>query len=221
MCETLLLKKQNPLREFTLPAEIKYIDDENSQRKTPLYKRLPVLRKSRENRNNFTLQQTFCICLLSPFCKITLKKPSRRSSVTEQFFRIGNIYFADNSETEVNAFLKKRCDEMYATDVISGVPEKTAMRRYQNNKKIEMIHFLSDLVFFNGYNLTYSGKQGKITNTLENIDRAEWNGFSLKFDVIIPKLIEANHLLLEKVNHSEGDYIVDSKIFNGNFLYSA
>ncbi|ELP87767.1 hypothetical protein EIN_411200 [Entamoeba invadens IP1] len=222
MCEyTSPYVKQNVLRSFTLPAEIKLNNnEETSPRKTPLNKRLPVLRKSRENRNNFTLQQTLCVCLLSPFCKVSVHKPTRRSSVTEQFFRISSLQFPDGTSIDVASFLKARCDTMYYSDLKSGVSDKTATRRYQNNKKIEMIHFLSDLLFMCGYEVNSSCKGGKIgMNVLEGINSVQWGQCVIVYDNIIPKLIEANHMLLKSTIDSENDYVVDSTVFNGNFFY--
>ncbi|GAB1222732.1 hypothetical protein ENUP19_0121G0086 [Entamoeba nuttalli] len=190
--------KEQGIRNYTLPPEIKINGDENRVCKTPIEKRIPVLRASREARNNFTLQQTLCICLLSRWCRITIKKPTRRSCVTEQFFRINSIEHEED-KIDVYSFLKKRCNEMYLFDIQRGVSEKTAIRRYQNNKKIEVIHLMEDILREYGVELetkTTEGKSG--INRLENITGIYISNQVIPFDGLIMNLIEINHILTQQ-----------------------
>ncbi|GAB1222700.1 hypothetical protein ENUP19_0121G0175 [Entamoeba nuttalli] len=209
--------KEQGIRNYTLPPEIKINGDENRVCKTPIEKRIPVLRASREARNNFTLQQTLCICLLSRWCRITIKKPTRRSCVTEQFFRINSIEHEED-KIDVYSFLKKRCNEMYLFDIQRGVSEKTAIRRYQNNKKIEVIHLMEDILREYGVELetkTTEGKSG--INRLENITGIYISNQVIPFDGLIMNLIEINHILLNNVLQSNGELIIDQNQFSFNF----
>ena len=207
-------KQDKSLRLYTLPPEIKCEREDKRVCKTPIEKRMPILRASRESRNNFTLQQTLCICLLSQHCKIVIKKPTRRSSVTEQFFRIESI-IVNEEEIDISSFLKKRCNDMYLSDMESGVTEKTANRRYQNNKKIELIHLMEDYLHFFGVEFQTKKCESKIgINKLENIIGIYNQDEKLiLFDDIISHLIEINHVLLQSLLDSQGELIVDKNQF--------
>ena len=200
--------KNKKLRNITLPPQIK--SEDNRICKTPIEKRIPILRASRESRNNFTLQQTLCICLLSQFCKIIIKKPTRRSSVTEQFFRIESI-IVNEEQIDISSFLKKRCNSMYLSDIESGVTEKTASRRYQNNKKIEIIHLMEDYLLYFGVEIKTKKCESKIgINKLENIIGIVNRENYIHFDDIISKLIDINHILLKTLLESNGELIIDN-----------
>ena len=207
-------KQSKSLRLYTLPPEIKNEREEKRVCKTPIEKRMPILRASRESRNNFTLQQTLCICLLSQHCKIVIKKPTRRSSVTEQFFRIETIII-NEEEIDVSSFLKKRCTDLYLSDMESGVTEKTANRRYQNNKKIEIIHLMEDYLRFFGVEFKTKQSESKIgINKLENIIGIyNQNETLILFDDIVSHLIDINHILLQTLLDSQGELIVDKNQF--------
>ncbi|ELP94649.1 hypothetical protein EIN_498590 [Entamoeba invadens IP1] len=140
---------------------------------TPLEKRIPILQASRTLRNFQTLQQCLCICLLSEMADITIKQPAKKSVVTQQYMRIKSIDFGDGEVLVLTEFLKRRCVEQKNDDIARGVPCKTATRRLQNNKKIELLHLLIDLLVVRcGYEFESKYTEGKIgTNKQESIKK--------------------------------------------------
>ncbi|KAL7717590.1 TATA-binding protein-associated phosphoprotein [Entamoeba marina] len=124
-------------------------------------KKAPVLRASRVYRNYQTIQETICIALLNQFSDISIKQPTKKSVVTQQFMRINTISFGDEDDIDVTGFLRGRCLDHKNFDLKSGVSTKTADRRYQNNKKIEMLHLLIDLLMVNGYHFKTKTTEGK------------------------------------------------------------
>ncbi|ELP95217.1 hypothetical protein EIN_430130 [Entamoeba invadens IP1] len=108
-----------------------------------------------------------------------------------------------------------RGDQKLKHDMALGASKKTATRRYQNNKKIEVIHLMEDLLLELGFELitkTLSGKNG--VNRLESILEASRNGSSITFKSLTTGLVKTNHKLLKIVSKSKSEYSVNSKVFN-------
>ncbi|KAL7723016.1 TATA-binding protein-associated phosphoprotein [Entamoeba marina] len=95
-------------------------------------------------------QQAVYICLLNSVCEITFSKPVKSCKSTTQFFSIKQLKF-ENDIIDVENFLQLRSCDKLKRDRISGVPNKTASRRYDNNKFSECLHLLMDILIENGY----------------------------------------------------------------------
>lgn len=178
--------------------------------RTPLQKRIPSLKASREIRNSQTLQQSLCICLLSQFCDITIKQPARKSVVTQQYMRLKTLDFGNGEEISVGDYLKTRCLDM-KNDDLTHVSEKTATRRYQNNKRIELLHLLIDLLMIRGdYEFETKTVYGKMkTNKLETILAVYRDGKCVvKEDELNKKAETINSYLVAKMAQTTKEFVI-------------
>ena len=140
-------------------------------------RRTIVLEASREFRNSQTIQQSILLGLLNNYCSITISQPAKKSTVTGQFIRVLSLDFGNGDEIQIDEFLKKRCSEQMKKDIEDGVSQKTALRRYQNNKKIEQIHLLMDILVEKGYRFQTRKMKGKLeTKKLEMICSMQFQG---------------------------------------------
>ncbi|ELP95207.1 hypothetical protein EIN_429830 [Entamoeba invadens IP1] len=181
---------------------------------TPLEKRIPVLKASRESRNFQTLQQSLCIGLLSSICEVTIKQPAKKSVVTQQYMRIKSLDFGDGEILVVNEFLKKRCIEQKNDDVVHGVPQKTAVRRFQNNKKIELLHLLIDLLEIRGgFDFESKYTEGKVgTNKQESIKKVMKEGcVIIGAENLIEKADCVNKIITDKLANCKKELIIKRK----------
>lgn len=200
-----LLLTQTP-EEFMREQELKQKDC-----RTPLSRRIPILKASRESRNYQTIQQAIFTALLSEYCTITIKQPARKSVVTQQFMRMRSLDFGYGEVIVPNEYLKQRCGELRQEDLETGVIAKTAARRYQNNKKIELLHLLIDLLsIVGGYEFESRFIEGKARlNKQENIKKVILNGkVLLEGDELSRKGEKINMIISERLANQKGDLII-------------
>ena len=115
-------------------------------------KRQSILKSSRLNRDSLACQEALLIGLLSKYATITIRKPSKVSKVTKQFISIDSISFNGvNDKIIISDFIKQRCDDLLNEDLKNNIPMKTAKRRYQNNKKLELLTLMQDILTEEGY----------------------------------------------------------------------
>ncbi|BFU19190.1 hypothetical protein, conserved [Entamoeba histolytica] len=128
-------------------------------------------------RNYQALQEAFFIGLLNQFATITICKPSKKTTVTIQFIKIQSIQLERQyDEIPFSSFIAERCKKRKSNDIKLGVPEKTAQRRFENNKFSEALHFLVDILSEFGYFFQVSrtiGKNG--TPTVETVHSVYYN----------------------------------------------
>ncbi|ELP91644.1 hypothetical protein EIN_206310 [Entamoeba invadens IP1] len=110
-----------------------------------------TLNKSRDVRALQTAQECICIALLNKYCSFSFKQPAKKSTVAPQFLRICKVTFSVGDEVDFEDIVKKRCLRVLQDDIIAGIPSKTAQRRFETNKKTEMIHLLIDMLREFGY----------------------------------------------------------------------
>ena len=117
-------------------------------------------------------QQSILLALLNRYFEITLQIPSKRSIVTRQFFKIEEIRNG-NDVIKVEEYVEHRCKEKYEKDLLEGISEKTAKRRYDTNRITEQLHLMIDLLIDFGhlFNSKWtSGKKGaQIVETIQEI----------------------------------------------------
>ncbi|KAL7719541.1 TATA-binding protein-associated phosphoprotein [Entamoeba marina] len=203
-------KRRVTRKNKQIKKAIETVDHGEKIRITPLEKRIPVLKASRETRNFQTLQQSLCIALLSEFATITIKQPAKKSTVTQQYMRLKSIDFGNGDCILLNEFLKKRCTEQKVDDINSGVSVKTATRRYQNNKKIELLHLLIDLLDLKGYVFESRYTEGKPgTNKQESIKKVLRRGrVIVDDDEMIEKSEAINSLLAQKLSETKKELVI-------------
>ncbi|EDR25626.1 hypothetical protein EDI_216040 [Entamoeba dispar SAW760] len=129
----------------------------------------------RKERTTFSLQQALCIALLNEFCTETLIHPIKQATVTNQFFRVGTLEFSNNQVIDVYKKVKERCLQIYEEYISNGVSSKTAIRRGQNNRKIEEIHFYQSILQSFGYKFIFYKNPNKkkihYLNTIKEVWR--------------------------------------------------
>ncbi|KAL7714807.1 TATA-binding protein-associated phosphoprotein [Entamoeba marina] len=205
-----MAKKPSTKRVKHVKKVVETVEKNEKVRITPLDKLIPVLKASRETRNFQTLQQSLCIALLSEFATITIKQPAKKSTVTQQYMRIKSIDFGHGDCIVLNEFLKKRCTEHKLDDINSGVSIKTATRRYQNNKKIELLHLLIDLLDLKGYVFESRYTEGKPgTNKQETIKKVIRRGRVIVSDDFIEKSEAINLLLSQKLTETKKELVIN------------
>ena len=175
-------------------------------------------------RNYQAEQQAVLIGLLNQQCDITLVKPFKKSVVSKQFQWIESIEFSNGDTVELDKLIENRCNMLRSNDLNEGVMKKTAKRRYENNKYVESLHYLRDMLLELGYffNTVYSvGEHGRITT--ETIDEIFKDG-KLLMD---KKSIEdkGNRIIticenlrdnLKEVKLEKGNQLVQSVLFDSS-----
>ncbi|KAL7721953.1 TATA-binding protein-associated phosphoprotein [Entamoeba marina] len=89
--------------------------------------------------------------LLNKHCDIVYRNPFKKTVVTVQFISVDKLIFTENDVVDVIGFIQQRCKERMECDIQNGVSQKTAMRRYDNNKFSETLHLLCDLLIELGF----------------------------------------------------------------------
>ncbi|EAL48559.1 hypothetical protein EHI8A_116050 [Entamoeba histolytica HM-1:IMSS-B] len=139
--------------------------------------KVPCKITSRKLRDYQTCQQGVFVGLLNQFCDITITKPPKKAVITHQFIKIKSISFSYKDSIVIEEFLQKRCNDHKSYDLSLGCSEKTANRRFQTNKKTEVLHLLLDFLTEFGYFFevnTTKGKKG--TMKLQNIEKIYCDG---------------------------------------------
>ena len=101
---------------------------------------------NRNFRNYQVYQQSLLISLLNQYAEIHISKPKKRSTSTCPFFTIDKIIFNQNDEIEISRLAERRSYEKKINDLDNNISIQTANRRYKNNKIIEILHILMDLL---------------------------------------------------------------------------
>ena len=114
----------------------------------------------KETRNYQAQQESLLIMLLNKYATISLSIPSVESNELN-FFRIKSITFEEGNTIDVCTFLNKRCTAIYEQDIQRGTDIKTAKRRKQTNRRIEVLNLMADLLTFQGYFFDTKESTGK------------------------------------------------------------
>ena len=124
--------------------------------------------------------------------------------------RLKTLDFGEGEEISVGEYLKSRCLDM-KNDDLTHVSEKTATRRYQNNKRIELLHLLIDLLIIRGeYEFDTKSVYGKMkTNKLETILSVYKDGKCVvKEDELMKKAEMINAYLVAKMATTTKEFII-------------
>ncbi|KAL7721914.1 Uncharacterized protein QTN25_000702 [Entamoeba marina] len=167
--------------------------------------------ESKKSQNSTQVLQHFLfISLLSEFCDIKIKRPSKKSKVTRLYARIKALDFGDDI-LDVSKFLKKRCNELKQQDIALGVSRKTIARRYQQYKRLEMNNLLVDLLMIKGYSFIFENVSKHSNKTPDILEEIYWNDELLYTkDDIISKSLEIKAVLLNEF-HTSKQFIVKKR----------
>ena len=164
-----------------------------------------------ETRNYQSYQQALLIALLNKNSNIRFKQNIYGRS-SDNFLRLDRISFSPYDEINIEQFLKSRAKDLYDQDIINGVPEKTATRRVQLNRRIESSHLCMDLLREFGYTFEVSEHKGKHdSKKLDYIKRVFFEGKTLNVEkeslkelhVLITKKIEEGPCNIILMNDDE------------------
>ncbi|ELP92644.1 hypothetical protein EIN_369660 [Entamoeba invadens IP1] len=115
-----------------------------------------------ETRNYQVYEQAVFVGLINRHFSISFISPRKKSIVAKQFLTV-KAFWARNDVIEFNRFIQRRVKEIREYAIRHGTPEKTAIRRGENNKIVESLHFMLDFLRELGYKsetTTIGGKNG-------------------------------------------------------------
>lgn len=120
-----------------------------------------------EHRNYQSYQQSVLIALINKYGDVVIRKEKKRSNKTVPFYTIQTIIFGSNDKINFDDYIQRRCTEKKTSDILNGINEKTATRRYKTNKITEVLHTLIDLLMIRDEELEISSTRYKagITRT--------------------------------------------------------
>ncbi|BFU23523.1 hypothetical protein EHI8A_076270 [Entamoeba histolytica HM-1:IMSS-B] len=191
---------------------------ESREKFNKIDRKIPVLKASREFRNAQTIQQSILIGLLNKYCTITIGQPAKKSTVTQQFMRIISLDFGGNDIILMDDFLKGRCLEQMNQDISDGVSQKTAWRRYQNNKKIEEIHLLMDILTEYGYYFTAHPMKGKSeTKKLDIIHSIHKENFDFSLNFLLNEGERINNLICSLLQTKDKSIVIRTNQLSTRF----
>ena len=118
-------------------------------------------RKTFKNVRNYIVeQQAVFVALLNKYAAITISRPIKKSTMTQQRIKIESISFPKET-IDINDLVKQRSFTLYENDLKNGIPHKTAIRRLTQYKIMENQHLLSDILFEIGFRFTTYFTLGK------------------------------------------------------------
>ncbi|KAL7719397.1 TATA-binding protein-associated phosphoprotein [Entamoeba marina] len=133
-----------------------------------------------ETRNYLASQQAVFFALLNKSTSFVVSKPTKRSIITDQLFKVKTIILSNGNEIDVIEFVDSRCKEKMVLDLKNGINEYTALRRFNSNKIIENHHFLIDLAREEGFVFKSTFSSGKNNTTkMETISHIFYNNYYL------------------------------------------
>ena len=167
-------------------------------------------------KNEISNQQAFLIVLLNQFFSITLKKQSKKCTITIPTPKIDKIRNA-NDLIEVKQLSEKQCELICGKDLLTN---KTIQRRFTKNKQYFIQNFLIDTLREFGYyfHSKYSKKTSK-TIRLERIQNVFFNyRYSYGFDDIQKIGKEVNSYLSDLLQKENSYTLNQNESFLSQFI---
>ncbi|EKE38135.1 hypothetical protein ENUP19_0241G0035 [Entamoeba nuttalli] len=157
-----------------------------------------------ETKNYMVEEQGLLIALLNKYYEIQVKLPRKKSSKTANLVRV--VAIGDGNDTiDFTKTVEDICKCKMYFDEHNGISEKTAYRRFTNNKISEAHHYLMDLLRLHGYfyNSYYSsGKNhSNKTETFTDIFKEGKHLFGLHD--IVQKGIEINEWMHSELSSND------------------
>ncbi|KAL7713959.1 TATA-binding protein-associated phosphoprotein [Entamoeba marina] len=112
-------------------------------------------------RNFQAYEQATFIFLLNEYVDIEFGSMGRFCKSTKPLLNIDTISFYNDDTFDCKSFINNRCNEKINLDIQNGLSKKIAQRKYLNNKFIENIHMLTDILFHFGYEFQTRKSSGK------------------------------------------------------------
>ncbi|ELP84493.1 hypothetical protein EIN_169080 [Entamoeba invadens IP1] len=169
----------------------------------------------KENRNYQSQQEGVFLYLLSQLFTFEVHTPNKRCMVTLPFLRLDTVTFSKEDVVWVSDFVQKRISERIKIEMENGISEKTALRRCENYKISETLHFLMDVLSMYGYffqTRTTTGKKGM--TKVDVCFRVFKNGKILYDQKQIEDIGEKVNQLIVEMKPETGKVVVDKNTFS-------
>ncbi|ELP92488.1 hypothetical protein EIN_523860 [Entamoeba invadens IP1] len=113
-----------------------------------------------DQRNTSTYLECTLLALLSNECSVHFSRPQKSTKYSHQFLKVSKLtlYQSEVWQLEVSSLVKRRCKEMENVYILKGASQKTALRRALNKKRRETMHILEDILYEEGYSVSYKGE---------------------------------------------------------------
>ncbi|BFU25071.1 hypothetical protein EHI8A_237320 [Entamoeba histolytica HM-1:IMSS-B] len=115
---------------------------------------------SRKNKNKRSVQLCFLIGILSRFCSLTFQRPRKKSSQTQQIFRVKTLHFSQEN-FDVEPFLIERCQWYLSQTNIKKSTEKNIKHRLEEEKMVVLFELLVDIATDFGFMFITSKMKNK------------------------------------------------------------
>ncbi|KAL7713796.1 TATA-binding protein-associated phosphoprotein [Entamoeba marina] len=131
--------------------------------------------KKREMKNYESYQQAMILGLLNQYCGMTIEQPTKVSKVTISSPKVITLHF-DTEDINIQRIAETQCKLILEEEIQKRISNKTAMRRYEKNKKIFIQNFLFDICLEKGicFNSFLSRKSNK-SQQIERISSIHYN----------------------------------------------
>ncbi|ELP93226.1 hypothetical protein EIN_055510 [Entamoeba invadens IP1] len=103
------------------------------------------LKTKKENQNFEVYQQAMLIALINSQASVVLERPMKYSKINITSPRISKIIFSPTDEINVSQLVDKHCKSVFAKEISEGIPESTALRRLEKNRKVFVQNLLIDI----------------------------------------------------------------------------
>ncbi|ELP93470.1 hypothetical protein EIN_059650 [Entamoeba invadens IP1] len=138
----------------------------------PVDKRQQHALESRQKREEKAILQGFLVYLINQHSVVEFKKPRKKARLTHQLFSIKTLTF-QNEKLDIGEFVKSCCKVDYNKDIIEGLDQKKAFRKYLNKKTYFMSCLLMDICLELGYffecKRVAKGKRNYKTEQIERV----------------------------------------------------
>ncbi|EDR27468.1 hypothetical protein EDI_092590 [Entamoeba dispar SAW760] len=126
-------------------------------------------------KNDICYQQAFLILLLNQYLAITLKKQSKKCTITSPTPLVDSLII-DHSVINLREFTKKQCELISGKEYLSN---KTVQRRFSKNKQYFVQNFLIDCL--REFNYQFDSKYSKPTSKTLRLERIRKVFFNSKY----------------------------------------
>ncbi|ELP83471.1 hypothetical protein EIN_376160 [Entamoeba invadens IP1] len=99
----------------------------------------------KRNSEDDAFYQGVYIGVLNKFYDLRIEKPELAKTIAHPFFRIVSIS-TEYDEIQLAEYVENRCNEIFQSDISSGMKVSTVQRRFERNKVIETLHLMVDAI---------------------------------------------------------------------------
>ncbi|ELP91487.1 hypothetical protein EIN_144470, partial [Entamoeba invadens IP1] len=113
-----------------------------------------------EQRNMQTSLECCLPALLSQKGTLKIANPQKKTTYSSEFIKLTQLTFNDVEEWTLDIInvVKERCRDIEKFMLMSGVSKGTAYRRSMDAKRREFMHLIEDILFVEGYDITYTSE---------------------------------------------------------------